>query len=433
MRSLAFAAAMLLPVTATAAGGPARPYIEVGSPDFHPLPIAVSPFRVEGEGHAVGAELSQVLRDDLSLSGLFDVLDPKSFLADPKEGVAAPSIKFSRWSDVGADGLVKAVISRKGDEVTAEFHLYEVKAGKELLKQTWSAPLKQARSLSHRFADAIFEHYTQEPGVFRTRIAFVRKQKGQRDVMLCDADGKGAEVLYHDAGINLLPAWKPDGSEVMFTSYRGGRPELWAVSTKDHSVRKVVGVGELSTGGSYSPDGKRIAFTVSSDGNSDIWVAGSDGSDPKPLTRDPGIDTSPSWSPDGKRIAFVSTRSGNPHVYVMNADGSDQKRLTFQGNYNQTPRWSPRGDLIAFTARDERNVFDIFTVSPETGKVNRVTQDQGTDNEEPSWAANGRLLVFGSNRNGRPQLVIALPSGEKQKVVTGEAGELVTPAWGPLY
>ena len=116
----------------------------------------------------------------------------------------------------------------------------------------------------------------------------------------------------------------------------------------------------------------------------------------------------------------------------MNADGSGQRRLTFQGNYNQTPRWSPRGDLIAFTARDERKVFDVFTISPDTGKVQRVTQDQGRTNEEPTWAPNGRLLAFTSDRKGRSQVVVSSANGEQQTIVTEDAGVLGTPAWGPL-
>jgi TolB protein len=116
----------------------------------------------------------------------------------------------------------------------------------------------------------------------------------------------------------------------------------------------------------------------------------------------------------------------------MDADGGRQRRLTFQGTYNQTPHWSPRGDLIAFTARDERKVFDVFTISPETGKVGRVTQDQGATNEEPSWAPNGRLLVFTSDRTGKPQLVVSTPDGERQRVITADADGLATPAWGPF-
>jgi len=419
---------LLLPAAALAQQ---RQYIDVGSPDFRPLPVAIAPFQADPDARLAAGEVSLTLGDDLVLSGIFEVVDPKSFLADPAEGLTAPSIRFTRWADVGAEGLVKAQVKRSGGLVSGELHLFEVRAGKEVLFRVYKGT-RSTRALAHQMADDVAQYYTREPGVFRTRIAAIRKVKGARELVLFDVDGKDPEVVDREPSIAVLPAWRPDGSELLFTSYRGGRPELWALELPSRKVRQVLDLGELSTGGAFSPDGKRIAFTSSEDGNSDVWVVNADGTGPRRLTRDPATDTSPTWSPDGKRIAFVSNRSGNPHLYVMNADGSNQRRLTFQGNYNQTPRWSPRGDLIAFTARDERKVFDVFTVSPETGKIGRVTQDQGLTNEEPSWAPNGRLLVFTSDRNGLPQLVVSTPSGDRQKVVTNDAAELATPAWGPL-
>jgi len=408
-----------------------RQYIDVGSPDFHPLPVAIAPFQSDPDARLASSEASLTLGDDLVLSGIFEVVDPKSFLADPGEGLTAPSIRFARWADVGAEGLVKAQVKKAGTLVSGELHLFEVRAAKEVLFRVYKGA-RSPRVLAHQMADDVVQYYTREPGVFRTRIAAIRKVRGTRELVLFAVDGKDPEVVDREPGIAVLPVWRPDGSEILFTSYRSGRPELWALELASRRVRPVLDQGELSTGGTFSPDGKRIAFTSSEDGNSDIWVANADGTNARRLTRDPATDTSPTWSPDGRRIAFVSNRSGNPHIYVMNADGSNQRRLTFQGNYNQTPRWSPRGDLIAFTARDERKVFDVFTVSPETGKIGRVTQDQGLTNEEPSWAPNGRLLVFTSDRNGLPQLVVSTPTGDRQKVVTGDAAELCTPAWGPL-
>jgi TolB protein len=422
--------ATLLFVPATALAQQ-RQYIDVGSPDFRPLPVAIAPFQADADARGSAGEVSLTLGDDLVLSGIFEVVDPKSFLADPAEGLTAPTIRFTRWADVGAEGLLKAQVRKAGNGVSGELHLFEVRAAKEVLFRVYKGA-RSSRALAHQMADDVVQYYTREPGVFRTRIAAIRKVKGARELVLFDADGKDPEVVDREPGIAVLPAWRPDGSEILFTSYRSGRPELWALELASRRVRAVLDLGELSTGGAFSPDGKRIAFTASEDGNSDVWVVNADGTSPRRLTRDPATDTSPTWSPDGKRIAFVSNRSGNPHLYVMNADGSNQRRLTFQGNYNQTPRWSPRGDLIAFTARDERKVFDVFTVSPETGKIGRVTQDQGLTNEEPSWAPNGRLLVFTSDRNGLPQLVISTPTGDRQKVVTRDAAELATPAWGPL-
>jgi TolB protein len=429
LRRLALAA-LLLPGLARAAALE-RPTIVVGSPDFRPLPIAVAGFQAEGDPRAA-AETTDVVRSDLLLSGLFDVLDPKGFLADPVEGFAATAIRFARWADVGADGLAKARVRRdaSGVGLEGELHLYEVRAGREVLARTVRAA--DSRSLAHLVADEIVRYYTHEPGVFSTRIAAVRKAPGLWELVLFDVDGANPKVLLSERSILLAPAWKPDGKEILVTSYRTGRPELWAYRLQDRSFRPLGGRAN-AMGGVYSPDGRRIAFTVTERGNSDIWVMSSDGTGAKQLTREPAIDVSPTWSPDGRRIAFTSDRAGTPQLYLMNDEGGDLKRLTFQGNYNQTPQWSPRGDQIAFTARDERKVFDVFSVSPDSGAITRLTQDQGRTNEEPSWAPNGRMVVFCTDRRGANQLVISDPKGDRQTIIAGGqgGGDLSAPAWGP--
>ncbi len=126
----------------------------------------------------------------------------------------------------------------------------------------------------------------------------------------------------------------------------------------------------------------------------------------------------------------MSSRAGNPQLYTMSASGGEPKRLTFQGTYNQTPTYSPRGTHLAFTARDERNVFDIFVIDLRTNQVARVTQDQG-NNEEPSFSPNGRMLVFSTTRSGSRQLVVSNLDGTKQTVVT-TGGEHSSPSWGPF-
>jgi TolB protein len=429
-RSLLILSALVL-LPALPAVAQEQPALVINAPNFEPLPIAIAPFQGDGDGR-VAAEVTDVVRADLALSGLFDVLDPRGFLADPAEGYAAPSIRFARWSDVGADALAKARIRQGAGGLEAELHLYEVRAGREVLSRIAETPGNDGRALGHRIADEIVRHYTREPGVFSTKLVAIRKARGHWDLVLFDADGKNPRVLLSESAILLAPAWRPDGKAILVTSYRSGRPELWSYGLSDRSFRRLAAIPH-AMGGVYSPDGTRVAFTITQGGNSDVWVMNADGTGAKRLTRDPSLDLSPSWSPDGKRLAFVSDRSGTPQIYVMNADGSSPRRLTFQGNYNQTPVWSPRGDLIAFTARDERKVFDVFVVSPESGRIERVTQDQGRTNEEPTWAPNGRLLAFKTDRGGGPfALVVSDGRGDRQTVVARGGGELSAPAWGPL-
>jgi TolB protein len=403
-----------------------RAPIVISASDFRPLPIAIPAFTGEGDA---ARDATATVRFDLTLSGLFDVLDPKGFLADTGEGVSASSITFRRWVDVGADGLVKVVVRSDGSELTGELHLYEVRAGREVLSHTVRA--RTGHALGHRVSDEIVRYYTHEPGIFSSRIVAIRKVNDLYQLVALDVDGQNPEVLLSEKDILLLPAWKPDGSEIVLTSYRTGRPELWVYHLADRSFRSLSHRGN-SMGGAYSPDGRRIAFCLTEGPNTNIWVMSSDGSAARRLTHDPSIDVAPSWSPDGKKIIFTSDRAGTPQLYIMSAEGTEIRRLTFQGNYNQTPAWSPRGDSVAFTARDERKVFDIFAVSPDTGVISRVTQDQGRTNEDPSWAPNGRLLVFRTDRSGGAQLVISDPKGDRQTVIFSGGNDLMSPVWGPL-
>jgi TolB protein len=407
------------------------PVLEISGANFRPLPIAVpAPQALADDAKAAAATFDEAFVFDTTSAGIFQVLDRKSFLADVREGFTAASITFSRWADVGADALVKVQLAVDGTSLRGEMRLFSVASGKEDLRLVHVVPLNDARRLAHFFADALYRHFTHEPGPFQTHLAFVHRVGKSREVWLSSWDGRDAVALAKE-GLNVLPAVGPDGNSVAYTSYRSGKPDLYRQQVGG-APTMLVSAGQMVTGVAYSPDGKRIAYSVAQGDGTNIFVANADGSGARAVTDSTYfINSSPSWSPDGKRLAFVSTRAGSPQIYILSLDNpSDARRITFQGNYNQTPSWSARGDLIAFTARDERNAFDLFTVNVDTGKVTRLTQDQG-NNSEPTFAPNGRLIVFTSSRGGLPQLYVMTADGQHQHALPMERGEFDTADWGP--
>lgn len=420
--------AIAIAATPVATAFAQAPVIQISGANFRPLPLALpAPMATDADARAKASEFDDALSFDLAASGIFQPLDRKSFIADPREGVTLASINFGRWANVGAEALVKTQLFVEGGNLRGELRLFNVPGSKEDLKLSQSVPMRDARRLAHLFADGLYNFFTREPGPFQSRIAFTRRSGSAKDIWVADWDGKNARALTA-GGINVLPALVPDGAGVAFTSYLRGHPEIF-VQRPGAQPAPVV-TGTLATGVAYSPDGRRMAYSMAQGEATQIFVANADGSGAKAITNTPFLlNSSPSWSPDGKRIAFVSNRGGSPQIYAMNADGSDPKRLTFQGNYNQTPDWSPRGDLIAFTARDERNAFDLFTVNVQNGKVTRLTQDQG-NNEEPTFAPNGRLIMFTSNRGGTPTLHVMTYDGNNQKPLPIEKAQNLTPDWG---
>jgi TolB protein len=220
---------------------------------------------------------------------------------------------------------------------------------------------------------------------------------------------------------------------VAFTSYMRGTADLYTVGTGGGRPKRVAHYDGMNTGASWSPDGSQIAVTLSRDGNPEIYlVSAKDGKVVKRLTSNRYIDTSPAFSPDGKEIAFVSNREGSPQIFVMAADGSGQKRVSTTGNFNQTPAWNPKKGTrqLAYTIRDDSTGrSDVVTLDLTSGKAVRVTQGQG-DNEEPTWAPNGRVLAWSSVRSGGTGIYIGNADGTgAQRLIWKGSG--TSPDWGP--
>lgn len=428
-------AALVLPALALGQ----EPLIEVSGATFRPLPIAIAPPIAQGDAASPAEEIYEALTFDLEVSGLFEVIPRKAFLADPREPLGPEGIVWSRWLDVAAEELLKFQVEAGPQGLKLTWRLYEVATQRQTTSGTLEGRVADARRLAHRLADEMVRHHTREPGAFSTRIAFVRRPKGgSKEIWVSDFDGKNASPVAHTRGISLLPTWSPSGGELAFTffkkslEYPNGHPQIWKANLLNGKTSPLVTSGDLNTGAAWSPDGSKIAFTMSRDGNPDIYVINADGSGLRRLTRDSSTESSPVWSPDGKRIAFVSDRHGTPQIFVMDADGGNVERLTRQGNYNQTPAWSPRGDEIAFTARDERYAFDIFVVNVETKEIRRLTQDQG-NNLHPTWAPNGRMILFVSDRDGDRALYVGSADGRVQRRISPRDGaEYTDPAWGPF-
>lgn len=378
-----------------------------------------------GGGGQAASTIQQVMTNDMTLIGLFKVLSPAGFLANlSKEGVG---IEVAPWMNVGAQAVVKAKVQVIGGSLSVDFYLYDVAKGSApVLTKTYKGTVKGARSLAHRFGDDIVKYYTNERGIFTTKIAFAAGNPKTKTshIYVMDYDGYGAYRVSNTGDQNVLPGWSPSG-QLSYTGFLWKNPDLYLVGGSGGRANRISKYPGLNTGGAWSPSGNAIALTLSKDGNSEIYTISPSGSIIRRLTNSPSIDTSPSWSPDGGRIAFVSNRGGSPQIYVMSASGGGAKRVTFKGSYNQEPSWCPKSDqpLIAFTGRDEAGNYDIFTVNVDTGEYKRLTQGQGS-NKSPSWAPNGRLIVFSSSRGG---LWIMNRDGLNQHRVYSGGGQ--TPAW----
>lgn len=230
-------------------------------------------------------------------------------------------------------------------------------------------------------------------GFFAGKLAFVAEKTGKTEIYTSDLFF--GDVLRWTAENKqiIAPRWSPDGSRIIFTSYRTSFPDIYVLEMANRRISLLASFKGTNSGGRYSPNGAQLAMVLSGEGNPEVYVANSQGRQIKRLTNTPSVEASPVWSPDGSRILFVSDAAGGPQLYLMPATGGRMTRLSTNiSKYCAEPDWSA-GDptKIVFTAGVGKGYqIAVFDMSTNTSKI--VTHAP-TDAIEPVWMADGRHIV----------------------------------------
>jgi len=394
----------------------AKVYIDISSPAFKKLPIAVQDFAGPS-----GEKISAIIRNDLDFTGLFATIDKAAYLESPSQ-----PFNPKNWTPLGAEAVVKG-FTREAKEIIVTMSLYDVAGGKEILRKEYRAEKGLIRPLSHTIANDIYYALTGETGVFRSRITFIGEEKGERALYLMDWDGNRMNKTGVKGKVLMSPRWSKDGTKVVYSDERNRQWGIYLVDFSNMSERKVYSSKGTNIAGDFLRGGSEVIISSSKDGTPDLYVLNLKNSNTVKLTSSFGIEVSPAVSPDGRSIAFVSDKGGSPQIYTMRADGADVKRISFEGSYNTSPAWSPKGDKIVFSGR--RGANQLFIVNPDGSGLIQLTS-QG-NNEDPSFSPDGRYISFVSDRDGVKGVYIMRASGESQQRITPRTMKAYGPRWSP--
>jgi TolB protein len=388
------------------------------------FPLGLPYARATGDG-ARARQVWDTVRRDLELTGHFRLIDPDATI--DSGGLEPGSFNIQDWRTLRAGAVAKIGVTTTATGLTAEVWLYDVNTGEKMAAHRFQGQPGQERSLGHALAREILLALTGDPGFFGAKLVAVR-QRGNKEIVILDVDGRNPISVTANGSINLSPAWSPSGREIAWTSYKRDNPDVYVKSLADGRTRVLSASPGINIGITYSPDGKRVALSRSREGDSDIFVLdAATGKVLQQVTSGGGIDVGPSFSPDGGRLVFSSERSGGSHIFVADLGTGAVQRVSRQGSFNTDPVFSPDGRSVAFVGRDPG--FDIFVVELASGRTTRVTQNMG-DNEDPSWSPDGRYLVFSSTRTGKSEIWLASANGRHQVQIT-EGGGYTQPAWSP--
>lgn len=385
---------------------------------------------------------SDVVRSDLDFSGILELVS-KSY--NPLKAPGSPAeLNAQAWADAPASAQLLAFgnFTVTGNSVEIQAWLNDVRNASlpPVIGKVYrgDATEPQVRTFAHQFADEIISKLSGGlPGIASTQIAFVSNRTGNKEIWGMDYDGQNQHQLTQLHTIALTPRWSPDASRIAFTCY--ARPgssgvlsaQICVYSTLTNHLVSFPHFAGTNSSPAWSPDGTQIMFMSSMGGSPELFVTDGSGQRPKRLTFSNGANTSPSWNPKtGEQVAFVSDRGGTPQLYIMDKDGSNPAKVNLPDmGYVIDPAWSPNGQLVAFSWRRPSGNYDLYVMEVVTHQLVELTRDAGR-NERPSWAPDGRHLVFESTRTGTRQIWTMLADGTEARQLT-MTGQNESPNWSP--
>lgn len=395
--------------------------VEIAGVGANQIPIAIASFVDEGQAPQ---QISTIIKNDLSRSGYFRVLETGMPMSETAQ------VNFDGWRAQGAEALVVGSVQRLADgRYDVRYRLLDTVKATNLSGFSQVAAPDRLRVAGHQIADDIYEKLLGVPGAFSTRIAYVTKSGPEYRLEIADADGENTQMALRSNEPIMSPSWAPDGKRIAYVSFENKKPVVYVQDLTTRRRTPIANYRGSNSAPAWHPDGNRLAVALSRDGYTQIYMVSADGSGVRRLTNTRGIETEPQFSPDGKHIYFTSDRSGGPQVYRMNADGSEAQRITFNGSYNISPRISPDGKTLAYISRRDGR-FQLHALDLASGQELRLSD--GPADESPSFAPNGRYLMYATESARRGNLAVVSTDGRVRYRLTTRAGDVREPTWGPF-
>lgn len=400
--------------------------IEIVGGASNRIPLAVLPFGVRpAEGVRAGSllDIAEVVSADLGRSGYFRLVESKDSVSpdDPR------MLSLPVWKGRGADAvLMGQVLPAAAGKVEVRFWLLDAVRQTTLKALAYVSPPAGLRGVAHKVADEVHEALLGEPGSYSGRIAYILKRNGRYELQVADADSQNAATVTTSPEPLISPAWSPDGQRLAYVSFEDKKPVIYVQSLADGSRRAVAKFRGSNSAPAWSPDGRRLAVTLSKDATSQIYLLDLDSGAATRFTSGGALDTEPLFSPDGRWLFFTSNRGGTPQIYKASLLDGGVSRVTFEGGYNVSPALSPDGKVLAFVHRRDAR-FHIAVLHLESGQM-QVLTDTAFD-ESPSFAPNGRQILYATLVNGRGVLATVSVDGKVRQRLS-QSGDLREPAWG---
>ena len=399
--------------------------IKIDKAEIGALPMMV---HVDGLSKKYSPDIFEnIIESDLLSSGYFNILDSKNV----KNTLSNLKTQYALWALSGSNYFLKASIFTENENELIKFTLHNV-IKKEIMVSYKINLDKNSniRKVSHKISNVVFESITGIEGIFDSKIAYISTEKSkERNIYklhVADVDGFNSVTIYKSSKQLMSPTWSPKNNKIAYVSFENHRPEIFIQTLATGERVKLINGNFSSSAPAWSPNEKFMAYTSSVNGNLEIFIYNFSTRDNRRITNSLGIDTEAEWGLKSKKIFFTSDRNGNPHIYSKFINNGKSKRITFEGTYNADANLSSDGKYLSLVHNNgSGHKIAIYSINDKFLKV----ISRGRLDEAPSFAPNGKMVLFASQKLNKGILVAASNDGRIRKEIELIGENVREPIW----
>ena len=173
-----------------------------------------------------------------------------------------------------------------------------------------------------------------------TRLALALSNGINPDIYVMDLGSRHLTQITKHFAIDTEPVWTPDGQNLIFTSDRSGKAQIYQAPAAGGDATRITFQGESNARASVSYDGKKIAVAQGNGNVYRIAVLDRATGEAKPVSVG-NLDESPSFAPNASMILYAATEGPRGVLYAVSANGLVRQRLVLADGDVREPAWSP--------------------------------------------------------------------------------------------
>jgi TolB protein len=141
-------------------------------------------------------------------------------------------------------------------------------------------------------------------------------------------------------GIDTEPAWTSDGRSILFTSDRGGKPQIYKVSATGGEAQRLTFDGNYNARPRAMPDGSGFVYVHRESGDFHIVLQDTNRGVTRPLTQS-SLDESPSVAPNSAMLIYATLHGGRGILAAVSVDAGTRYLMPSRFGDVREPSWSP--------------------------------------------------------------------------------------------